>query len=96
MNKPHGSPEWVIEFARAVCPESPDLLLSTNERNILTAATQKILDLKAELTQLRTERNRLRVTLRRVCSHEEAWDRLPMSLQDEAAAALTQREGGEE
>ena len=51
--------------------------------------------LESENNQLRTERDRLRVTLRRVCSHEEAWDRLPMSLQDEAAAALTQREGGE-
>ena len=51
--RPHSTPEWIMDFATAVCSESPNLLLSTDEKNILTAATQKIRDLEAENKRLR-------------------------------------------
>ena len=50
-NRP--TPEWIMRFARAVAPDAPDLLLSTNEENILTAAADKIGHLEAENSRLR-------------------------------------------
>jgi hypothetical protein len=44
---------YLMEFAIAVCPNSPELFLSTGSRNIIISATELILKLQEEIRLLK-------------------------------------------
>lgn len=44
--------EYIMRFAKSVCPEAPNLFLSTGERHIIQAATQLIENLRDKVKDL--------------------------------------------
>lgn len=53
------TPEYVMRFAKAVCPEAPELFLSTGEQNMLISATQLIEDFRAKVSSLTPNKGKI-------------------------------------
>lgn len=82
------TPEFIMRFATACCPSSPELFLSTGEQNMLNTASKNI-------EELRAENERLRKALETLSAECSKWgdDKMPCyKIAQEAEKALA---GGE-